>query len=95
MKSAIENRRFHQNKIFFEKRLRRVGVQRILFLWKLKQKFGIMIGAEQMGNTKMREFPVKPLMTFELVKLLLLNKGKSGVISFNLSPLLTKFLLLG
>jgi|GEM_PF-6498603 len=42
----------------------------------------------------MIEFPVKPLMTLELVKLLLLDKSKErGVISFNFSPLLGSFKL--
>ena len=39
----------------------------------------------------MIEFPVEKLMTLELVKLLVLEKGKYRIASFNLSPLLSKF----
>lgn len=41
----------------------------------------------------MFEFPVKPLMTIELVKLLLLERPEGGIISFEFSPLLHAFKL--
>lgn len=39
----------------------------------------------------MKEFPVQQLMTLELVKLLVMNKGKHGITTFRLSPLLEQF----
>ncbi len=41
----------------------------------------------------MYEFPVKPLMTIELVKLLFLEGSQNGLTSFNFSPLLQSFTL--
>ncbi len=38
----------------------------------------------------MKEFPVKPLMCFELVKILLLHRKTGGIFTFSLSPLLNK-----
>lgn len=40
---------------------------------------------------KMKEFPVQGLMTLELVRLLVIGKGKHGIASFRLSPLLDQF----
>ncbi len=41
----------------------------------------------------MYEFPVKPLMTLELVKILFLESSQGGIASFNISPLLGSFKL--
>ena len=44
----------------------------------------------------MKEFPTKPLMCFELLKILLSDGGRGGaIVSFSFSPLLNKFTFLG
>ncbi|MEM8727681.1 MAG: hypothetical protein AAGE99_03115 [Chlamydiota bacterium] len=42
-------------------------------------------------GSKMNEFPVKPLMTAELVKLLFLESYQTDIASLNFSPLLGSF----
>jgi len=39
----------------------------------------------------MQEFSVQSLMTLELIKLIVAGKGKHGIASFRLSPLLEQF----
>ena len=48
-----------------------------------------------LGELIMKEFPVMPLMTLELLKILVLNRAcPTSIVTFDLSPLLTKFQLI-
>jgi len=42
----------------------------------------------------MKEYPIKPLMCLELVKLLLLEQKGGGLLTFSLSPLLGQITLI-